>query len=183
VQEEEKSRQDSGQENPEEDGTAEKEAEAEAEQPEATDEGAEEGQYPELEEDWAGNGRTSRRSGCLWGCLMPIAAVVAVLMIVGIVVYSKRDTISSWLLVRILANTQNHVLSELPEDMDSEAIKADFEKVKSALKAKKMDEDALTKAIEEYQEATRHKLPQTKKKDAISKLMEGMNAAIISGEQ
>ncbi len=123
------------------------------------------------------------RSGCLRGCLIPIATVFVIIMVLGIITYSKRDTIRSSLLKRIIANTQSHVLSDLPDDMDEKAIETAFERIKTAMKEKQIDEEILTEAIEEYQDATRKKPPLKEKKQAINRLVDGLNAAVMLSDR
>ena len=62
--------------------------------------------------------------------------------------------------------------------MDENAIEADFEKVKTALKEGRIDEEALTEAIEDYQDAVRKRPSQEQKKEDINKLIEGLKTAI-----
>jgi hypothetical protein len=124
-----------------------------------------------------------QRRGCLRGCLTPIAAIFVVVMIIVMAVYAKRGAISGWLRQRIVANTQNHVLSDLPEGMDEREIEATFEKVKAALKEGMIDVEILDEAIAEYQDAVRKRPPPDEKKLEISRLTEGLNAAMIVPEE
>ena len=93
--------------------------------------------------------------------------------------YAKRNVLREQLLKRIVANTQNHVLSELPEDIDEKEVKAVFGKVENAMKEGRIDEEALTEAISQYQDATRRRLSLQERKQAINRLMEGLESAII----
>ena len=125
----------------------------------------------------------TRRRGCLRGCLMPVATILIILLIAVMVLYSKRDVMREILLMRIVSNTQTHVLSNLPEDMDSKEIESEFDKVKNALKAKKVDEGILTEAIQEYQNSATENQSLNQKRETINKLMEGLNAAIVTPER
>lgn|GEM_PF-3234330 len=120
-----------------------------------------------------------QRRGCLRGCLTPIAAILAIVLVMFMIIYAKRSAISQWLRQRIIENTQNHVLSDLPEGMDEKEIEAAFGKVETALKEGGIYVEALDEAIKEYQDAVRKRLPLEERKQEISKLMEGLNAAII----
>jgi len=155
---------------------------AEEQEPVEEDEGESELAEEAEEEEPVGEELIQRR-GCLRGCLTPIAAIFVVVMIIVMAVYAKRSAISGWLRERILANTQNHVLSDLPEGMDEKEMEATFEKVKSALREGRIDEEVLDEAIAEYQDAVRKRPPPDEKKRAISRLTEGLNAAIIVPEE
>ena len=120
-----------------------------------------------------------RRSGCLRGCLTPIAVIFLIFLVLFMIGYSKRDAIRSGLLRRIIANTENHVLGELPEGIDGEAIKAVFENVRAAMTEGRIDVEALTDAIEKYQDATRKRPTLDQKKQEINELMAELNVAII----
>lgn len=122
-----------------------------------------------------------RRRGCLWGCLTPVAAVLAIILVLIVIGYAKRNALNSTLIKRIVINTQNRVLDKLPED-EVETVKADFEKVKIALKEGRIDEQALIMAIEEYHNAMRKKPSSEQGKEEIDRLIAGMNAAIINSE-
>jgi hypothetical protein len=153
----------------------------------ATDEEeqAEEGEeepVEEAEEEDLAEGELIQRRGCLRGCLTPIAAILMALLVMVMIVYAKRSAISEWLRQRIVANTQNHVLSDLPEDMDEKEIEASFEKVKTALKEGRIDEEALDEIIKEYWDVVQ-KLPVEERQQAINTLMVGLNAAIIGSNE
>jgi hypothetical protein len=121
------------------------------------------------------------RRGCFWGCLLPVVTIVAVLLITVTVIQMRwGDAISKWMRHKIIANTQNNILGSLPEDMDDKEIKATFEEVEKAIDEDMIDAEMLDETIKAYQEATQGKTSQ--KKQAISDLMEGLNAAIIKPE-
>ena len=120
-----------------------------------------------------------QKRGCLWGCLIPLATIVAVVLVIITIGYSRRDVIHAVLLKRIVVNTQNHVLSKLPQDMDDKAIETAFEEVKTALKENRLDKEALTEAIEEYHGVMRNKPPEDQERQEIDKLMTALKAAVI----
>ena len=162
------------------------------EEPEETEEEepAEEEEEDELveepeDEDWAEEDeeKVIPRRGCLKGCLAPIAVVFVILLVLIMIAYSRRDTIRASLLSRIIANTQNQILSKLPDDMDEKAVEAAFERLKTAMKEKQINEEVLTEAIEEYQDATQEEPPLEEKKQAINRLIDGLNAAVIVPEE
>ncbi len=123
-----------------------------------------------------------RRGGCLQGCLIPIAVIIVILLVAVVVIYSKYDALRETLLVRIISNTQTHALSQLPEE-DRNPVKDTFERVKTALKEKRIDEDALTEAIEEYQDSISQSQPLEQKAQIINKLKEDLEAAFIVSER
>ena len=123
-----------------------------------------------------------RRGGCLQGCLIPIAVIIVILLVAVVVIYSKYDALRESLLVRIISNTQTHALSQLPEE-DRNSVKDTFERVKTALKEKRIDEDALTEAIEEYQDSISQSQPLEQKVQVINKLKEDLEAAFIVSER
>ena len=123
------------------------------------------------------------RRGCLTGCLTPIAVILVVLLVAFTIGYSKRDALRVGLLNRIIANTQNHVLDKLPADMDGKAVEATFEKVRNALEEGMMDEEALSEAIREYQDAMRKMPPLAEERLEIDKLMATLSAAILVIEE
>ena len=105
------------------------------------------------------------------------------MLVIVVIGYSKRDAIQRGLLKRIVANTQHNILRDPPADMDRNQIETDFEKVKLALKEGRVNEEALTEAIEEYQDAVREKPSIEQKKRAINELMTDLSAAIIRGDR
>ncbi|MBD3184900.1 hypothetical protein GF312_21635 [Candidatus Poribacteria bacterium] len=131
----------------------------------------------EVEEE-SGEVVTSSRRGCVWGCLAPIAIFLAVIMILGIFGYSRRDSISSALVKRIVNNTQVHVLSQLPEESDSQEVENTFERVRSALKEDKIDQKLLVESIEKYHDIMQSDANQSEKNKAIEDLMDSLNLSI-----
>lgn len=179
------------QEKPEENGPVEEiddpslpEEPEETEEEEPAEEEDEPVEEPE-DEDWAEEDEEEviPRRGCLKGCLAPIAVIFVIMLVLIIIAYSKRDTIHASLLSRIIANTQNQILSKLPDDMDEKTVEAAFERLKKAMKEKHVNEEVLTEAVEEYQEATQEEPPLEEKKQAINRLMDGLNAAVIVPEE
>jgi hypothetical protein len=124
-----------------------------------------------------------RRGGCLQGCLIPIAVIIVILLVAVVLIYLKYDALREALLMRIISNTQTHVLSQLPEDMDKNAIEAIFERAKAALKEKQIDEEALTEAIEEYQDSISQSQPLEQKRQIINKLLRDLDSAFVASEQ
>ncbi len=123
-----------------------------------------------------------RRDGCLQGCLIPIAVIIVILLVAVVVIYSKYDALRESLLMRIISNTQTHALSQLPEE-DRNPVKDTFERVKTALKEKRIDEEALTEAIEEYQDSISQSQPLEQKRQIINKLLRDLDSAFIASEQ
>ncbi len=144
---------------------------------------AEEESVVEAEDDELLEEEPSQRRGCLAGCIIPIAVVFAVVLVIAAIVYSKQDTIQQWLLKRIVANTQNDIINNLPADMDKNQIETDFEKVKLALKEVRVNEKALAEAIEEYQDAIGDRPSVEQKKRDINELMMDLSAAIARGSR
>lgn len=124
-------------------------------------------------------GELIQQRGCLRGCLTPMAAILAIVLVIVMIGYAKRNALREVLLKRIIANTQRHVLGQLPEDMDENEVEDIFEKVKAALKEDRIDEEALTEAIKKYQDAMQKRPPLEQKKREIGELMAGLNSAII----
>ena len=189
VQEEQEGLQRKGQEGPEENGPAEEvddpslpEDPAEVEE-EYTPEDAEEGEaVEELEAEELVEEELIQRRGCLWGCLTPVAVILAVVLVLIVIGYAKRNVLRSVLITRIVTNTRDRVLDELPEE-DAERVKAEFEKVKAALKEGRIDEEALTVAIEEFHDSMRKRPSPEQKVQEINKLIEDMDAAIMVSEE
>ena len=163
---------------PEENGPAGKVEEASVSE-EKTDEA--ESAEEEIEEVSAEE-EPIRKGGCLQGCLIPIAVIIVILLVGVVLIYLKYDALREALLMRIVSNTQNHVLSQLPEE-DRNALKDTFERVKTALKEKQIDEEALTEAIEEYQDSISQSQPLEQKKQIIDTLKEDLEAAFMVSEQ
>lgn len=121
--------------------------------------------------------------GCLRGCLIPVVVIFVIIMALAMIAYSKRDTIRASLLNHIVANTQNHMLSQLTDDTDKKSAEAVFERLKAAMKESQIDEEILTAAIKEYQDSIPEKLPPEERMQVINRLKEGLNAAIIVSER
>ncbi len=161
------------------------EDQAAAEETEQTDEGEEE--EPVEEETTEVEKKVEvpvqrepiQRRGCLKGCLIPVAAIFAIIMVILAIGYSKRDAISNSLLKRIIANTQNNILGDLPEGMDEKQIEAAFEEVKLALSEGRIDREALMEAMEKYHDAIGDRPPSEQKKQYINELVTDLNAAIV----
>lgn len=126
--------------------------------------------------------KPSRRYGCIQGCLIPLALIFTIVLIIIVGVYVERNSISDFLLKRIISNTENHVLVELPEDISKDEVTAIFETVRNALGEDQIDEEALRKAMEEYHEVMKKEPEPEAKKQEIIKLISGLNAAITGGE-
>ena len=134
------------------------EDQAETEEAEPDEEEAGESESAEeIEEESVIEEAPPRRHGCLRGCVTPILAILVIILIAVMIVQSRRDTLREILLVRIVSNIQNQVLPVLPEDTDEEAMRAKFEEVKAAVKENRIDEEALTEAIEEYYQDSKQK--------------------------
>ncbi len=150
------------------------------EESQSTDEDeAEEESVVEAEDDDPLEEEPSRQHGCLMGCVTPMAVIFAVALVIFAIVYSKRDAITQSLFKRIVAKTQNDVLNNLPEGLDSNEMETDFEKVKLAMKEGRVNEAALTEALEEYQDAIGEKPSEEQREQAISELMKDLSAAIM----
>lgn len=133
-----------------------------------------------MQEKRAENQEKEQRRGCLTGCITPIAVIFVIILVIGVIGYSKLDAFRRILLKRIIANTQDHILSDLPLDIDENEIEATFEKLKLALKEDRVDTEALTKAIEEYHNVVKEKPPPARKKQAIDTLMESLTMLIAT---
>ncbi len=124
-----------------------------------------------------------QRHGCVAGCLVPIAVASAIVLVIIMIGYSKRDSISHGLLKRIVDNTQSNVLNDLPIDMNPEQVRAEFEKLKLAQKEGRIDEVTLTEIIEDYWDIVRKRPSPQQKKRAIIKLRTSLKEAIIPQDQ
>lgn len=124
-----------------------------------------------------------QRRGCLVGCLPPLFGIFAVLFILLISIYIKQNSIQNTLLRRIIANTQNQVISMLPEDMDKNEVNKTFENVKIAIREGYVDKKILAETITEYQKSLNDDLPTEKKRQLIEKLLNGLGASISKKEQ
>ncbi|MFC1716608.1 hypothetical protein ACFL6S_23270 [Candidatus Poribacteria bacterium] len=149
------------------------------EESQPTDEdGDEDESVGEAEDDDLVEEEPAQRRGCLAGCITPIVVVLVIALVIIAIVYSKRDAIQQSLLRRIVVNTQDDVLRNLSADMDKNQIEKDFEKVRLALKEGRINEDALTEAVEEYQDVIGDRPSLEEKERAISQLMADLSVAI-----
>ena len=80
----------------------------------------------------------------------------------------------------IISNTQENVLNNLPKEIDKKTIEDTFEKVKTAFKENKIDEQGMKQAIKEYLEAVKGLPSENLKKEEIDKLMTRLNEVIIA---
>jgi hypothetical protein len=138
-----------------------------------------------VEEDSEGliAGELVPKRGCLKGCLMPIIIFFVVMLALGVGIHAKRNTIREWFILKIISNTQENVLTNLPKEIDKKAIEDKFDKVKTAFKDGEIDEQAMKQAINDYLDAVKG-LPSTElKKSEIEKLMTELNNAIITPEK
>ena len=124
-----------------------------------------------------------QRHGCVAGCLVPIVVAFAIVLVIIIIGYSKRDALSQGLLKRIVGNTQNDVLNDLPIDMNPDQIKAEFEGLELARKQGRVDEEALTEIIEDYWDAVRKRPSPQQRKQAIIKLRTSLKEVIMPQDQ
>ena len=137
----------------------------------------------EPEDDDLMEGESSQRHGCVAGCLVPIIVAFAVVLVILMIGYSKRDSISQSLLKRIVANTQSDVLNDLPIDMDPAQTRAEFEELKLARGKGQVDEEALTEIMEDYWDAVRQKPSPQERKQAIIELMANLKKVIMPQNQ
>jgi hypothetical protein len=123
------------------------------------------------------------KRGCLKGCLMPIIIVFVVMLALGVGIHAKRNTIREWFILKIISNTQENVLTNLPKEVDKKAIEDTFDKVKITFKDGRINEQEMKQAINDYLDAVKG-LPSTElKKSEIEKLMTELNNAIITPEK
>jgi len=134
----------------------------------------------EMDEEELISGELFPKRGCLRACLTPIIAILLVILVVGMIIHAKRNVLNEWLIQRIVSNTQNQVLRDLPKGMDKKAIEASFEKVKIALEEGKIDEQALKEAIGRFLSAMQETPAPEQMKVEIDRLMADMDAAIIT---
>lgn len=120
------------------------------------------------------------KRGCLKGCLTPIIVVFVVMLALGYGIHTKRNTIREWFMLRIISNTQENVLANLPKGIDKKAIEDTFEKVKTAFKENRINEQAMKQAIKYYLEAAKNSSSEELKKAEIDKLMIKLNEVIIA---
>ena len=119
-----------------------------------------------------------RRSGCLAGCLIPMVVIIAVLLLLFTLGYSRRTAIQKMLMTRIVTNTEAHVLDQLPEDMDAKEVETTFERLKAAIREDRVEKEVLTDAIAEYQRATRNELSDRENRQILARLMKALSAAM-----
>ena len=124
----------------------------------------------------------AEKHGCLKGCLLPVAVAVLVIAVLAMLAYSKRDMVRQWLLIRIVSNTHDLVLSNLPEELDKKSIESAFDKTKLAIKKGIIDEQEVKRAIEEYISNTKDKTSEERRKTEISKLMKALDESIYAPE-
>lgn len=134
------------------------------------------------EEDYDLLEEEPQERGCLLGCVTPIAVIFVIVLVVSMIGYSKRDIISQGLLKRIVANTHDHVLNDLPADLDENQIETDFDKLKLALKQGSVNEEALAEVIEDYQDAVKGRPTVEQKKRAINILMTNLSKVIMKSD-
>ncbi|MDQ1329349.1 MAG: hypothetical protein QG641_2638 [Candidatus Poribacteria bacterium] len=138
-----------------------------------------------IEEDSEGliTGELVPKRGCLKGCLMPIIIFFVVMLALGVGIHAKRNTIREWFILKIISNTQENVMTNLPKEIDKKAIEDTFDKVKTAFKNGKIDEQTMKQAINDYLEAVKGLPSAELKKSEIEKLMTELNNAIITPEK
>ena len=126
------------------------------------------------------SGELIPKHGCLKGCLTPILVVFVVMLALGFGIHAKRNTIREWFMMRIISNTQKNVFTNLPKEVDKKMIEDTFEKVKTAFKENKIDEQAMKLAIKDYLDAVKGLPSEELKKTEIDKLMTRLNEVIIT---
>jgi hypothetical protein len=127
-------------------------------------------------------GKLDPKRGCLKGCLMPIIIIFVVMLALGVGIHAKRNTIQEWFMLKIISNTQENVTTNLPKEIDKKAIEDTFDKVKTAFKDGKINEQIMKQAINDYLDAVKGLPSAELKKSEIDKLMIGLNNAIITPE-
>lgn len=118
--------------------------------------------------------------GCLRGCLIPIIAIIIIIIAIAMLIQSKSDKIHDWLIVRIISNTQKKILNEPLEGIDKKTVELTFDKVRSAIKENKIDEQEIKDAIKEYLQATEGTITPEHKKTEIDKLIKRLNKSLLS---
>ena len=169
---------------PEEDNPAEETDESEEiadDEDEDEDELSEEDDDPS-EEDYDFVEEEPQGRGCLLGCVTPIAVIFVIALVIGIIGYSRRDALRQGLLKRIVSNTHDHVLNDLPADLDENQIEADFDKLTLALKQGRVNVEALAEVIEDYQDAVKGRPTVEQKKRAINDLMTNLKKVIMKSD-
>lgn len=89
--------------------------------------------------------------GCLKGCLIFIAVCMVTFVVVGGVVYYKRDTIKGWFVDRTFAVLEGAVLQELPEDVDKEKVRETLGELKTVITEGKVSEKQLKEIMREFE--------------------------------
>ena len=135
-----------------------------------------------IEEDSEGliAGELVPKRGCLKGCLMPIIIFFVVMLALGVGIHAKRNTLREWFMLKVISNTQESVLINLPKEIDKKAIEDTFDKVKTAFKENRIDEQVMKQMINNYFESVKGLPSAELKKSEIDKLMTGLNSAIIT---
>lgn len=120
--------------------------------------------------------------GCLKGCLIPIFGIVIIIIAIAMIIHSKSGTINEWLIVRIVSNTQEKILTDLPEGIDKKAVELTFDNVRSAIKNNRIDEQEVKTAIKEYLQATKGLVTPERKKIEIERLILRLNKSVSGSE-
>jgi len=123
------------------------------------------------------------KDGCLKGCLTPIIIIFVVMLALSVGIHAKRNTIREWFILKIISNTQENVVTNLPKEIDKKAIEDAFDKVKKTFKNGEIDEQAMKQAINDYLDAVKGLPSAELKKSEIEKLMTELNNAIITPEK
>lgn len=118
------------------------------------------------------------KQGCLKGCLLPIIIISLIILSLGMIIHAKRGFIHEWLIVRIISNTQDLAISNLPQDADKKQIEAVFDKTKEAIKKGLINEQLMNQAIKEYIDKIKKKPSDDVKKAELEKLIKALNEAI-----
>ncbi|MGB9595186.1 MAG: hypothetical protein ACPL7B_02795 [Candidatus Poribacteria bacterium] len=120
--------------------------------------------------------------GCLRGCLIPIIAIIIIITAIVMLIQSKSDAIHDWLIVRIISNTQKKILNDLPEGIDKKTIELTFDKLRSAIKNNKIDEQEIKNAIKEFLQAIEGPTTPENKKIEIDRLIKRLNKSLPNSE-
>ncbi len=118
------------------------------------------------------------KRGCLKGCLLPIFIVFVLIIALGIGIHAKRNLIGEWLTIRIISNTEELALANLPKDMDRKAIEGIFEKTKNAFKEGMIDQPLMNQAIKDFINDIKNNTSDEKKKEEITRLIKALDEAI-----
>ena len=135
----------------------------------------------EADEDYEETAKSNLlpKYGCLKGCLIPILGGLIIIIAIGMIIHSRRDTIHDWLIIRVVSNTQEKILTQPPDGIDKKAIELTFDNVKSTIRDGKINEQEMEKAIKEYLSATEDSTSPDRKKAEIEKLILRLNKAIL----